>query len=382
VPFVSYPYEWCFSALKDAAMLTLAVHKRALKFGMALKDASAYNVQFPAGKPVFIDTLSFEAFREGAPWVAYRQFCRHFLAPLALMSLLDVRLNELCRTNLEGIPLDLASRLLPWRSRLRFSLLLHIHMHAGAERQFAPRSEAPRKGTFSKRSMLGLIENLESALRGLNWQAGGSEWSSYQQDRHYSEESATQKRALVDEFIGRIQPTTVWDLGANVGEFSQLASARGCQTIAFDADPACVELAYQSTRKQGETRILPLLMDLLNPSPAQGWCSRERMSLLERGPADAVLALALIHHLAIGGNLPLRSIAEFFQRMSRWLVIEFVPKTDPQAQRLLVVREDIFSDYEQDVFERVFRELFLIMRSEKIVGSDRTLYLMRRRETA
>src|SRR3954469_2008329 len=168
IPFISYPYEWCFSQLKDAALLTLAIQRRAIEHGMTLKDCNAYNVQFREGRGIFIDTLSFEAYREGSPWVAYRQFCQHFLAPLALMSLIDVRLNQLSRTNIDGVPLDLAARLLPLRSRLRPSLLVHIHLHAKMQSAHAGSAVAQRStGRFSRRSLLGLVDHLESAIRGL-----------------------------------------------------------------------------------------------------------------------------------------------------------------------------------------------------------------------
>ncbi len=120
VPFISYPYEWSFSQLKDAALATLAIQKRSIKAGMSLKDASAYNIQFINGKPTLIDTLSFEIYKEGKPWDAYRQFCQHFLAPLALMARVDVRLGQLLRVFIDGIPLDLASRLLPASTRAKF----------------------------------------------------------------------------------------------------------------------------------------------------------------------------------------------------------------------------------------------------------------------
>lgn len=378
VPFISYPYEWCFSAWRDAALCTLEIQRRALRFGMSLKDASAFNIQFHEGRPIFLDTLSFELYDQGRPWAAYRQFCRHFLAPLALMSTRDVRLGSLFRSDLEGVPLDLASRLLPWRSRWKPSLLMHIHLHARFETRLGSATTPPPSGRFSLRSMLGLVESLRGAIEGMKWSGGQTEWVDYEQQHGYAEPAAACKERLVGEFLDLAGPETVWDLGSNTGRFSRLSSAPGRHVVALDADPACVESLYLDGKRREETRIVPLVMDLANPTPALGWQHQERLSLLERGPADLVLALALVHHLAIGSNLPLRQVAEFLARAGRSLVIEFVPKHDPQVSRLLVVRPDIFPDYHQAGFEQAFREFFTIVRAEPLPGSERWLYLMQR----
>src|ERR1043165_5499796 len=174
VPFISYPYEWSFGQLKDAALATLSIQRRALKVGMSLKDASAYNIQFVRGKPVLIDTLSFEIYKEGQPWVAYRQFCQHFLAPLALMALRDVRLSQLLRVYIDGVPLDLASELLPSKTRFNFGLLTNIHLHASAQKRYSGTEVKSRAATtFSKQAMIGLIDGLDSAVRKLDWKPGG-----------------------------------------------------------------------------------------------------------------------------------------------------------------------------------------------------------------
>jgi ribosomal protein L11 methylase PrmA len=382
VPFVSYPYEWCFSQLKDAALLTLEVQKTALASGMSLKDATAFNVQFRGTQPVLIDTLSFERYQEGVPWVAYRQFCQHFLAPLAVMSFTDVRLHQLLRTHLEGLPLDLACALLPWSSRLRPSLLLHLHLHARVQRGWAGKAEPPAPRKFSKNALLGLIDSLESGVRGLRWLPRGTEWADYYQCHAYAPETFAHKRELVGEFLDRLRPATVWDLGANTGEFSRLASNRGVRTVAFDFDPACVERGYQDAAGRGDRNLLPLVLDLTNPSPDLGWRNLERLSLFARGPADLALALGLIHHLAISANVPLESIADFLASVCRRLLIEFVPKADPQVARLLATRKDIFPDYAQEPFEVAFGDRFELEDRRTLVGGMRTLYLFRRKEQA
>lgn len=379
VPFVSYPYEWCFSQLKDAALATLAIQKTAFHFGMTLKDSTAYNIQFIDGKPVFIDTLSFEGYREGQLWMPYKQFCEHFLAPLALMSYIDVRLSQLFRIYIDGVPIDLASSLLPFRTRFRFSLLCHVHLLAKSQRRYADTTVNVRGRKISRMGFQGIIDSLESAVKRLKWKAKGTEWGDYYAHTNYSDAAFEAKKALVAEFLTAAEPETVWDIGANTGEFSRIASEKGVPTLSFDIDPAAVEMNYLQTRRENETDILPLVLDLTNPSPGIGWLNKERTSLWRRGPADTVLALAVIHHLAISNNVPLGYIAECFHRMCRSLIIEFVPKSDSKVQKLLATREDVFPDYTLGGFERGFERWFKTRKAAKIEGSERTLYLMEKK---
>lgn len=374
--FISYPYEWCFSQLKNAALLTLKIQKRALEFTMTLKDCSAYNVQFKNGKPILIDTLSFEKYVEGPPWVAYRQFCQHFVAPLALMGYRDIRLNQLSRVYIDSVPLDLASVLLPLKTYLKPRLLMHVHLHARSQKHFANKTFNPNKSNMKKQSFMAVLDHLEKTVIKLNWQVGDTEWANYSDQTNYSSKAFRHKKQIVAEFIDRLQPSGVWDLGANTGIYSRIASIRGIPTVSFDNDPGAVERNYLECVSSGELNILPLLLDLTNPSPAIGWENKERMHFLERGPTDTILALALIHHLAISNNIPLKKIASFLSPICTSLIIEFVPKTDSQIQRLLSTREDIFPEYTQSDFESVFRQFFNIQRSEKIIESDRTIYLM------
>ena len=379
IPFVSYPYEWSFSQLQDAALTTLEIERRSLRRDMTLVDANAYNIQFLRGRPVLIDTLSLRNSEPGEPWSAYRQYCQHFLAPLALMSLRDVRLGQLARVHIDGLPLDLVSALLPFRSYLRSSLLLHLHLHARSQKRFEGREVRVPKGRVSRQARLGLIDSLESATRKLHWRASGTEWAGYYEDTNYTPEGLEEKRLAVEEFVAAVRPRTVWDLGGNVGTFSRASAASGARVISFDIDPACVEKNYLRVRADRERGLLPLLMDFTNPSPPSGWENGERLSLFSRGPADAVLALALIHHLAIGNNVPLAHAARFFARTGKSLLIEFVPKSDPQVKRLLVVREDIFDGYTREGFEHAFGEHFEIGRRFPISGSERALYIMERK---
>lgn len=379
VPFISYPYEWSFGQLRDAALLTLTLQERALGRDFALRDASAYNVQFRDGRPLFIDTLSFEPREEGSPWVAYRQFCEHFLVPLLLMSRRDIRCGMLLRSCLDGVPLELGSRLLPRKSWLSPSVLFHVHLHAKAQAHYADTAAVAKNGrrrAMKRDAALALVGGLRSCIEGLRWVPSGTEWADYVDDNSYSDAAARSKREIVSRALTPLKPGMVWDLGANTGEYSRTAREVASHVVAFDIDPAAVERNYRRVRSAGETAILPLLLDLANPSPAQGWAHAERLSLEQRGPADAVLALALIHHLAIGRNLPLERIASFLSRLGRAVVIEFVPKEDVQVQRLLRHRADVFPGYSVEGFEQAFRQYFRIDSVQPVAESARTVYLM------
>jgi hypothetical protein len=380
VAFISYPYEWCFGQLRDAALLTLRLQKAAMAHGMSLKDATPYNVAFRRGRPVWIDTLSFERLPSGRPWVAYGQFCQMFLGPLALMSQVDIRLLQLLRTSLDGIPLDLVSRLLPARTRLRPGLVMHLHLHAAAQhrvRDAAPPSTSGR--SLSASALMGIVDSLTRTVGSLAWGGARTTWGDYYDATNYTDAAFGHKRQIVESVIARSSPATVWDLGANDGTFSRLASARGIPTVAFDIDPVAVERNYHRVVEDSDPCLLPLLMDLTNPSGASGWANEERDTLAARGPADLALALALVHHLAIAHNVPLPRVAEYMARLARALVIEFVPKADSQVQRMLASRSDIFDDYSQEHFEQAFAHWFEIEEAIPVPETVRTVYVMRRR---
>jgi SAM-dependent methyltransferase len=382
VVFVSYPYEWSFSQLKDAALLTLRSQVLANESGMTLRDASAYNVQFRGAQPVLIDSLSFERATPGAPWAAYRQFCEHFLAPLALMAHVDVRLGSLLKGHLEGVPLDLAARLLPARTRLSFGLGPHIHLHARAQRRYATRPEAAGEGgdgaRLSSSRQSTLLESLRSAVAGLAWRPEGTEWADYADRTSYDEAATEAKVHAVTQALFAAGGRRVWDLGANTGRYSRVAADLGRSVVAFDIDPAAVERAYLALRTEGRTDILPLLADLTAPSPDNGWANAERRSLLARADADVVLALALVHHLAIGRNVPLPFVAALFARLAGDAIVEFVPKDDPMVRRLLAARRDVFPGYSIEGFRSAVAPHFAIASETPIAGTSRTLFHLRR----
>jgi ribosomal protein L11 methylase PrmA len=377
IPFISYPYEWSFSQLKEAATLTLMIQIKALAFGMSLKDSSAYNIQFIGSKAVFMDHLSFEMYDEGEPWVAYRQFCQHFLAPLALASLRDIRLTQLLQVYIDGIPLDLAKSLLPFSSKFNFPLLINLHLHAKKQQSFADQTIGSNKRKITETGLKGILDNLLSGINKLEFKLPKTEWGDYYNMTNYSDNAFEIKKEAIESYIKKVSPSNVWDLGGNIGIFSRLASSQGIQTVSFDIDPVAVERNYLKAKDDKDSSLLPLLLDLTNPSPAIGWANKERESLVTRGPADLAMALALIHHLAISNNLPFENIASYFSMLCKWLIIEFVPKEDSQVQRLLSTREDVFPNYNSTHFLQAFATSFELINNLEITGSHRTLYLMR-----
>ena len=373
--FVSYPYDWSFSQLKDAAYATLRIQKIALKYGMALKDASAFNIQFVKNKPVLIDTLSLECYNEGEPWIAYKQFCQHFLAPLALMSYKDIRISKLSSVFIDGIPLDMASTLLPYKTKFNFSIASHIHWHAKTQLKHADgKVDTKKKAKISKTGMLGIISNLQSIVKKLQWKMNDTEWGDYYNNTNYSDDAFEAKKALVTSFIEETNAHTLWDLGANDGTFSGLAADLGIDTLAFDIEPVAVEKNYLRLKKT-DSKMTPLLIDLTNPSGGLGWANKERDTLQDRGKTDCVMALALIHHLSISNNVPLDMLAEYFASLGNYLIIEFVPKGDSKVDILLTTREDIFPNYTLEGFEASFSNFFTLVKKEPVAGSKRTLYL-------
>lgn len=370
VPFISYPYEWSFSMLKDAALQTLKAQLIALNYGMQLKDASAYNVQFIRSNPILIDHLSFYPYEEGKPWVAYGQFCRHFLAPLALAAYRDAEQIKRLQVDLDGLRLGSAANLLPFRASIRPGLGIHLKLHGMDGRIIQP--PAPSKRGISKLTLTSFLKSLVGVVNRLTWKPPYG-WKDYEKICNYDEEATHKKGFLVDSYLRRVKAKVVADLGCNVGLYSQVAADLGCRVIAVDNDPGCVELVYNTN---GGSDILPLVVDITNPSPAIGWENTERDSFIDRLKVDTVMCLALIHHLAIGNNLPLGRIASFLSKLCKNLIIEWVPKGDTQVKIMLRYREDIFPNYTKDDFEEAFRKYFALIDFKPIEGTKRTLYLM------
>ena len=401
IPFISFPYEWSFHQFQAAAVLTLSIAELAFEHGMVLKDASAYNIQFNGVEPVFIDTLSFARYNKGEPWVGYRQYCQHFLAPLALMSYVEPTLNLLLQSSIDGVALPTARAMLPRRAFLKPGLLTHLYLHAKSVERYADigaedsSSDANTdtktatnhvaKGSMSELGFRGLLDSLKSTTKNLPWRDPKTEWGDYYAATNYSDEGMTAKADAVKSFFGLIDATTkprVFDLGANTGQFSQIAADLGYYTIAADIDPVAVDRNFRHQRDEGNEGLLPLRIDLSAPSPAIGWNNTERPAFLARlqpEQNDIVMALALIHHLAIGNNTPLPQIAQMFAGIANQLIIEFVPKADSQVKRLLATREDVFPSYTSEGFEAAFQPYFETVQKENIQSTTRDLYLLKRR---
>lgn len=379
VAFISYPYEWSFSQLKDAALTTLNIHKYAMKYGMVLKDASAYNIQFINGYPLLIDTLSFDFYKDGDPWVAYGQFCRHFLAPLLLMSEVDIRLSQLMRIYIDGIPIDLASKLLKYKGG--FNTLQHIHMHALSIKKHSQDGKTDNHTSIkiSKFNHLALIDNLINTIGKTHIKEVETEWADYYNNTNYSQLAFNHKEEIVSKYIKQMNIKKIWDLGANDGKYSRIALNSGVESvIAFDIDPMAVDMNYRLVKKNQEN-ILPLILDITNPSPGIGFANKERKQINSRQKPDCILALALIHHLAISNNLPLEIIAQWLSELTENLIIEFVPKEDSQVKLLLATRNDIFTYYNKEEFENAFNIYFNLIKSEPLKESCRLIYLFKRR---
>jgi len=344
---------------------------------MSLRDSTSFNVTFHRGRPVFIDTTSFERFVPDRPWVAYRQFCEQFLAPLTLASATDARLMRLSIAYPDGIPLDMAARMLPRKARLRPSTLTHIVMHGRSQVRHAADGVDGGGRRFSTNAFRGLIDSLTKAVERLRPPTDAEVWTGYyDESAHYDADAFAIKERLVDEALDKIEPSTVWDLGANTGLFARQATQRGIDTIAFDFDPSVVDASYTAARAADDRHLLPLVMDLANPSPAIGWANEERDSLSRRGPADLVIALALMHHLVIGRNVPIDRFVAQLGAWGRSALVEWIPKSDEKAQTLLRSREDVFDDYQEGEFRRSLEHRFQILSRDAIAGTDRVLYLL------
>lgn len=375
VHFISYPYEWPFDMLKDAALLTLSILKESIRHGLILKDATPYNIQWHDYQLIFIDSLSFEKYNEADPWVAYRQFCECFLSPLLLMHYNKQPMQQLSLAWPEGIPLAVTKSLLPFRSKLSLHTYLHIHLHARIAANNKPPGE--KKGVFSRKKMLNLVASLELLIQKLTLSPQQSTWSAYYDEAGQRPDYLQSKKEIIGQWLSaEKEMTTAADLGANDGAFSRLLAKNNIRTIAADFDPFCINTLYNSLKKETIINIQPVIIDLANPSPAIGVNNEEHSSFTSRLKVDLIIALALIHHLAIGKNIPFDKIAALFAGCCQKLIIEFVPKTDEKIQLMLTERKDVFNYYSQASFENYFSQHFRIKQKQEIATSGRTLYLM------
>ncbi|HEY2720754.1 MAG TPA: hypothetical protein VGI82_03455 [Chitinophagaceae bacterium] len=380
IPFISYPYEWCFNMLKDAALLTLQLAKESIPFGIMLKDATPFNIQWLHGKPIAIDTLSFEKYDPFKPWIAYRQFCENFLSPLLLMHYSQQPIQSLMLAYPDGIPLSLTRSLLPWRSKFSFNTYLHIHLHEGLAARRIDKEE-PRTNNFSEKKLRRLVDSLADLVSSLKWNAKPSTWSNYYEEANQRSDYIEQKKKIIAQWIDETTGLqTCIDLGANEGEFSQLIAKKDIQTISIDFDSNAINQLYQLVKKEKEVNILPLLIDLANPSPAIGFNNSERSSFIQRAHLDIAMALAIIHHLVIGKNFSFDMVSRLFKRLATLLIIEFIPKEDEKIQLMLRQKKDIYADYTESNFLATFEKHFSILKKANVGNSGRVIYLMKKKD--
>lgn len=378
INFISYPYEWSFDMLKDAALLTLQMTKEAMSFGLILKDATPYNTQWHNGKIVFIDTLSFEKYNETEPWIAYRQFCESFLGPLLLMHHHKLPLQQLLLAYPEGIPLAIVKKLLPGRSGLSLYTYLHIYVHANMAA--GKKKNSTRKTAFTKQKMLNVIGSLESLITKLQFSQQESTWSAYYDEAGQRKDYLDEKKKIITGWVDQFPHIKkAADLGANNGEFSRLLAQKNIDVLAADADALCINNLYRQLKSGTIKNIQPLIIDLANPTPAIGVNNEEHSSFIHRCHAELLLVLALVHHLAIGKNIPFEKIAAFCSGIGNYLVIEFIPKQDEKIQLLLSEKKDIYTMYNEQQFLLAFEKYFQLLNRQPIGESGRILFLMKRK---
>ena len=382
IPFVSYPYEWTFGMLQDAALLHLDLLSAALHEDFTLKDGTAYNVQWVGRRPLFIDVASFERLTPGQPWAGYRQFCQTFLYPLFLQAYKGVAFHPWLRGCLDGITPEQCANLMSLRDVVRPGVLKDVILHAWLEgsarvRASDLRQDLPRAG-FHKSLIQGNAARLARIIRRLEWSPPASPWSGYAGCNTYSAGDARRKADFVRAAFASRPVGLVWDLGCNTGEYSRIAAEHAKCVVAMDADHLAVERLYQSLRGQpaapGRQVILPLVSNFADPSPNLGWRLQERKSLAERGRPELTLCLALLHHLVIGAGIPMRELLQWLAALGTCLVIEFVGKDDAMVQQLLRNKRDNYADYDPELFDRWLNELFDVVRSERLESGTRTLY--------
>jgi ribosomal protein L11 methylase PrmA len=376
IPFISYPYEWSFSLHKAAALAHLDLHLDLLEQGFTLSDATAYNVQFDGTRPVFIDHLSIRPYIDGEIWAGHRQFCMQFLNPLLMWSVLDLQPNHWFRGSLEGIaPEDLA-KLIPLRKRLNWTVLTHVIAQAAMQNRSVKTttgSSKYRDARLPRLSFEGMLRGLRSAIAKLEVPSHKTVWGDYAGNTSYAAPEAQAKHAFVKEMVAAVKPGLLYDLGCNSGDYSKSALEAGAsKVIGFDFDHGALEIAYRRAQLE-DLDLLPVWLDAANPSPSQGWGQAERMGLSGRAKPDALLALAFIHHIAIGRNVPLDMAIDWLVSLAPSGVIEFPHKQDPMVQVLLSQRPDIFPDYSNETFANLLSQRARIVKSEEVLPT-RTLY--------
>ncbi|MFL5012513.1 class I SAM-dependent methyltransferase [Rhizobium sp.] len=379
IPFISYPYEWSFRQLQAAAVHHLDLQIELLSEDIALSDASAYNVQFVGSKPILIDRLSLVPYQPGQLWLGHRQFCEQFLNPLLLRSLTGIPHNDWFRGSSEGIPTKHIASLVPFRKLLSWNILSHVVLPSklDAKSLSAPDAAIARvnkKPHLSRLGYEGLLRQLRNWIFHLRPKNSKTTWGTYAEDNTYSDDEAVQKSQFISEFSSAVRPNKLIDLGCNTGNYSIAALQSGASyVIGFDFDQTALDRAFSKAR-EANLNFLPLWLDAANPSPRQGWDQSERSGFSDRSRVDAVIALAFEHHLSLAKNIPLKNVVDWVIDIAPEGIIEFVPKDDKTVQRMLALRDDIFSEYSIEAFRNFISERATIVTEKTISKSGRTLF--------
>ncbi len=373
---ISYPHQWCFSQLQDAALLTLNICKKALQKNMILKDASAFNIQFKNSKAIFIDTGSFTAYHEEEPWQAYGQFCRHFIAPLLLMKHVDISLNKLFIEYIDGVPLNLCSKLLPYKTKWNVFINTQIHWHAKLENNQAEKTNIDiKKIKVSKTKLINILNYLENHIKALSIdKKTQTQWLSYyENNNNYNDISAKDKSEFISKHIHQKQVETAIDFGCNTGVYSKLLVPHCKQLICLDIDPLAINQLYEEQKSNSSSNITVLVENIRNLSPSIGWESNERVNLITNTVFNMGMALALTHHLAITYNINFKKQAAFFAKHLNQLIIEFIEPQDSQIAKLIVSKK-LVSFYSRENFEDEFLKFFKLVEKKILHNSNRILY--------
>jgi hypothetical protein len=376
LPFISYPYEWTFAMLKDAALLQLDLLRDALSAGLTIKDATPYNIQFVEGRPMFIDVGSFEAYQPGEPWIGYRQFTRQFLFPLMLRSWIGVPFQPWLRGAMEGpTPAEMA-QLLGGRKRFNMGALLHVRLQARVETRMAGRSvrDGLKTAGFSAQLIQANVRKLRSLVASLQWAHGDDGWSDYGSCDHVARDRES-KAEFLKSAIGRTHPRRVLDLGANDGHFSGIAATAGADVIAVDSDEAVLDNLYR--RSEGSS-LAVVLTDLANPSPSQGWASTERSSVADRAHPDLVIAYGLIHHLIYHASIPPGAVVRWLRTFDCPVVVEFVSPADEMVGKLIGNKRahELHPNRDEADFRGLAGEAFDIVAETKLTSGTRVLFAL------
>ena len=386
IPFITNPYEWSFEQFKHAALLTLQIQKYALSKGFILKDASAYNVTFHKGKPIFIDTLSFDFYEENTPWRAYKQFITHFFGPLVLAKYHGTEIFKMLQTHIDGIPVKLIASMLPGKTKLSSTLYTNFHLLVKMESKHSEDYMAETKvAKLSKKAQNNILTSLFDYIKKLKLNEA-SEWGDYYEKTNYDDEAFEAKRQLIKEWVVSMNTRKLIDVGGNDGTFARAFLTEVKDVLVTDIDSNAVEYNYHMVQQNNEENMLPFVCDVLQPAPGIGFNNTERNSLLERlanYTPDITLALALIHHITLSGNVPFYKSAEFFAKFSRHLIIEFPKREDSWVESLLVRKREFinhFDFYNQTNFEEEYSLFFQLEKKQAISGTHRVLYHFRNKE--